>query len=573
MKNLKDSAKAVLSQTRKIEIIPTHLLEIPEEYLQLFGEISESEFIDQLSEQIQKNGFYTPITTFKCDDKYVILDGVSRLRALQGLGVNDINCFVTELDPQSSDEVKDLIIEFKMNADFSLNQIQNMIFHFLRMGSQYSELDNSTMNQKVQKLAEILGPGWGRSNIFHFLNVYKWEKLNPTSHLNLIKKIFDGELTVGKAKDAIEFFNDEFLPYTLENELESGIVEEFIKGNIRFKKDVKKLIEAYFHKTTERFTPINTPDEISSDNYQIIHCDSRKVEFKDGTKIQGIFTSPPYYQQIRYSKPNDPEYNNELGWEKTPEEYVKNVISVIKRGADVMDEKGVIMININETFQKGVCVGIIPLLITEMKKDFHYIQTCMWVKPDAKPQQNKVKRLMNSFEYILIFSKSKKYNYNQFKLYNSDKAASVSKGCSEQSGNGKKVSGLHISNTFDQCRDFMFEEDFTDYLVLNHGSGRSQDENLSQDFFGSFPTLLPIPFVMSFVPENGTVYDPFGGTGTTGRTLLSLNRKVIITELLGKNIPNIKMMLEKGESDFDLSTYTQMKEDYNYQEGTVDLAA
>jgi hypothetical protein len=57
---------------------------------------------------------------------------------------------VTELDPQSSDEVKDLIIEFKMNADFSLNQIQNMIFHFLRMGSQYSELDNSTMNQKYK---------------------------------------------------------------------------------------------------------------------------------------------------------------------------------------------------------------------------------------------------------------------------------------------------------------------------------------------------------------------------------------------------------------------------------------
>jgi hypothetical protein len=38
-------------------------------------------------------------------------------------------------------------------------------------------------------------------------------------------------------------------------------------------------------------------------------------------------------------------------------------------------------------------------------------------------------------------------------------------------------------------------------------------------------TLLPIPFIMSFVPENGTVYDPFGGTGTTGRTLLSLNGK------------------------------------------------
>jgi hypothetical protein len=59
-----------------------------------------------------------------------------------------------------------------------------------------------------------------------------------------------------------------------------------LKETSDLKKDVKKLIEAYFHKTTERFTPINTPDEISSDNYQIIHCDSRKVEFKDGTKFK-----------------------------------------------------------------------------------------------------------------------------------------------------------------------------------------------------------------------------------------------------------------------------------------------
>lgn len=573
MKTLKDPAKVTLSQTRKVEVIPTHLLEIPEEYNQLFSEKSESEFIEQLAEQIQKNEFYTPINVFKCDDKYIILDGVLRLKVLKGLGINQVNCFVLELNPQSSDEVKDLIIEFKMKSTFSLTEIQKILFHYLRIGENYNQLDESTVNQRVKKLSEILGSGWGRSNIFHFLNVYRWENQNTESHLELTTKIFNDELTVGKAKDVIEFFKDDFLPYTLENELESGIIQQYIDGNIRFKKDVKKLIESYSNKTEERFTPINIPDTITSEKYQIIHSDSRKVQFPDGTKISGIFTSPPYYQQVRYSTPNDPEYDNELGWEKTPEEYVKNVISVIKKGADIMDDKGVIMININETFQKGGCVGIIPLFITEMKKDFHYIQTCLWVKHDAKPQQNKVKRFMNSYEHILIFSKTKKYNYNQFKLSNPDKSAHISKGCSEQSDNGKKISGLHISNTFDQCRDFMFEEDFMDYLVLNHGSGRSQDENLSQDFFGSFPTLLPIPFIMSFIPENTTVLDCFGGTGTTGRTVLSLNRKVIITELLGKNIPNIQMMLEKGQSDFNEESYSKFKIDSFYQEGEIGLVA
>jgi hypothetical protein len=78
----------------------------------------------------------------------------------------------------------------------------------------------------------------------------------------------------------------------------------------------------------------------------------------------------------------------------------------------------------------------------------------MWVKPDAKPQRNKVKRLMNSFEYILIFSKSKKYNYNQFKLYNSDKAASVSRDARNSQEMGRKF------------QDFIFQILLTNVGIL-----------------------------------------------------------------------------------------------------------
>lgn len=78
---------------------------------------------------------------------------------------------------------------------------------------------------------------------------------------------------------------------------------------------------------------------------------------------------------------------------------------------------------------------------------------------------------------------------------------------------------------------------------------------------------------MSFIPENTTVWDPFGGTGTTGRTLLSLNRKVIITELLGKNIPNVVSMLEKGSLEYNEENYNQFKDDADYQEGVIGVAA
>lgn len=46
-----------------------------------------------------------------------------------------------------------------------------------------------------------------------------------------------------------------------------------------------------------------------------------------------------------------------------------------------MVDSGVIMININDSFQDGVCVGVVPLLIVEMQKaGFFYLGKTVWVK-------------------------------------------------------------------------------------------------------------------------------------------------------------------------------------------------
>lgn len=568
-------------QTRKVSKISSNLIEIPDEWHQLNVESSKLEFNGQLKTSIEKTKSYTPINVFERNGKYIITDGVLRFKVLQDLGMNQIDCFILNLDPQSSDELKDLMIESQMKSQYCSEEIKKIIFHYLRIGAE-NNFSISTLNHRINYLAEVLPRGWGRSNIFQFKSLLEWELQNPTNPFKMSEKILDENhpMTVNKSVDVRDWLNDDFRPYSLENEVESHILQKYVDGEIKLKKEVDGLIHTYLHKAENRADLINVPSEISADRYLIIHCDSSKVKFPKDTVIDGIFTSPPYYKQIRYSKVGDPEYANELGWEATPEEYVKKIVDTIRLGAEVMDDKGVIMININETYIKGECMGIIALYITEMKKHFHFIQSCIWVKGDGKPNGEKVKRLMNNCEHILIFSKTKKHNFNKFRLSNPDKSARITKGCSEQKKSNdpnaiglKKTSGYHISNPFDQCKEFTFENDFMEYLVLNQRAGRSQDENLKTSFFGSFPTLLPIPFIMSFVPENGTVWDPFGGTGTTGRTVLSLNRKVIITELLAKNIPNIKMMLETGISEYNVENYEQMKEDSSYVEGMVDMAA
>ena len=49
--------------------------------------------------------------------------------------------------------------------------------------------------------------------------------------------------------------------------------------------------------------------------------------------------------------------------------------------------------------------------------------------------------------------------------------------------------------------------------------------------FATFPKDLIEPCIKAGCPENGTVLDPFGGSGTTGIVAVENNRKAILIEL------------------------------------------
>ena len=68
------------------------------------------------------------------------------------------------------------------------------------------------------------------------------------------------------------------------------------------------------------------------------------------------------------------------------------------------------------------------------------------------------------------------------------------------------------------------------------------------------------------------VLDFFGGTGTTWRVALLLNRRVIISELYEKNIPKIEEILNKGITEFNPEEYENIKVEYTENE-PLELAA
>ena len=210
-----------------------------------------------------------------------------------------------------------------------------------------------------------------------------------------------------------------------------------------------------------------------------------------------------------------------------------------------------------------------------MKREgFFFIDQVIWQKSNNKPQGNKTKRFTNGYESVLIFSKAKDYYYNQLKIYDPNKSATVKRGCSEQGNKDADLkTSYHISNQYKTMRNFLCDNDIEQILKLNISKERSQQSGLQTGFFGSFPTLLPLPFILSFIPEEGTVYDPFAGTGSVGRTALMLNRKVIMSELYDKNIPKIKEVLEKGLYEFNEEDYKDLKDDVLSSDDQIDIAA
>lgn len=563
--------KAKFSENQKLQTVEINTVVISESSRELFNYETKQEFVSELANQIQSTGIYSPLVVYKKDEQYVIVDGVLRFLALQSLNLNEVNCIIQENHPASPDEMKDRVISFNLKSTPSVEEKKRMIIHYLRLEGD-NKLDGKTFEERIQWVSAQFGKGWGRNNIINFRKVLKWEKKNPDTTFQLSSRVIAEEVSSERAKNFVDFLEKPEFNYNLEKEAEGRILENYLNEVINLKK-AESLIRDYNRKKEVGLTKINIPSKITSDRYHILPGNCLDAEFPKGTLLDGIFTSVPYYAQIQYGQSGiDKGKEFEIGWEKTPQRYVENLIDVMKKGAENMKDSGVIMININDSYQDGVCVGVVPLLIVEMQKaGFHYIGETIWLKSNNKPQNDGIKRFSNGFEPILIFSKSKNYYYNQLKIYNSKKRAVITKGCIEQGEKGNERT-YHISNPYNQVRNILEENEVEGIVRLSITSGRSQNEGMQNDFFGSFPTLLPIPFILSFIPENGTLWDPFGGTGTTGRVALLLNRKVIISELYEKNVVKIAEILEKGYSEFNEADYELVKSEFVNEEVLLEAA-
>ena len=284
----------------------------------------------------------------------------------------------------------------------------------------------------------------------------------------------------------------------------------------------------------------------------ILFGDCRETLKEFDGKARMCVTSPPYYGLRDYGGEE-----KQIGQEQTPEEYVQSLVEVFRSVRDVLTDDGTLWLNIGDSYYnyrpgKGQAypkqtvsktnqdlpqecnkrgrklegikekdlIGIPWMLAFALRSDGWYLrQDIIWHKPNPMPESVK-DRCTKSHEYIFLFSKSKKYFYDNEAIKEPVKqdwgTRDRTKGKYHNVGTGLSPhSGLSKSYTTKNKRSV--------WSVTN--------KPYKGAHFAVYPPDLIEPCIKAGSEEGDTVLDPFMGSGTTALVAKSLQRHYIGCEL------------------------------------------
>jgi DNA modification methylase len=272
------------------------------------------------------------------------------------------------------------------------------------------------------------------------------------------------------------------------------------------------------------------------------------------SSVQCCVTSPPYWGLRDYG------VAGQLGLEKTPEEYVGNLVAVFREVRRVLRDDGTLWLNLGDSYSKNESnnggysgkstlegftrpdtkgrtanetgarhkidsglkpkdlVGIPWRVAFALQADGWYLRSdIIWAKPNPMPESVK-DRPTRSHEYIFLMSKNARYYYD---------AEAIAEESATTWNSAKQMVGKPLENQ-------------------NGGKNRpTQDQSgrnrrsvwtiatrpFPEAHFATFPQDLVEPCIKAGCPVGGAVLDPFFGAGTTGLVAARLGREFIGIEL------------------------------------------
>lgn len=314
-------------------------------------------------------------------------------------------------------------------------------------------------------------------------------------------------------------------------------------------------------------------------------------DHKEGDKVQGnpeFNENRPSRELTSYQFKNicgkcgAKRIDQQLGLEKTPEEYVAKLVEIFREVKRCLKSSGVVFLNLGDSyfssgtnmdrnwdgrdknFTKGKpmidlnhpvlkqkdLVGVPWRVAFALQADGWYLrQDIIWAKPNPMPE-SVTDRCTKSHEYIFLLTKSPQYYFDNEAIKEKSVLADprMVDGFVPKSVNGKHKDDKQNS---DHRKQYKPTEAGGGTSMLNHSGYFKSDGNPIGDpgtrnkrsvwtvttspypeaHFATYPPELITPCVLAGCPPKGIILDPFMGAGTTGLVAKQAGRNYLGIEL------------------------------------------
>jgi site-specific DNA-methyltransferase (adenine-specific) len=239
----------------------------------------------------------------------------------------------------------------------------------------------------------------------------------------------------------------------------------------------------------------------------------QKIKDIENNSIDLTVTSPPY-DNLRSYNGNNSNWSSE-SWKQI----ISDLFRITKKG-------GVVVWVVGDATIKGSETGTsFKQALFAMDCGFNLHDTMIYYKNSLPKNHN---RYEQDFEYMFVFSKGKPKTFNPIRIpcdypepetarKNSFFSETIEKNRSARSLKERKPVGI------DKIKGNIWK--------INTGAGHSTMDKYAFKHPAIFPEKLARDHIISWSNEGDTVFDPFMGSGTTGKIAKILNRKFVGIEI------------------------------------------
>jgi len=276
---------------------------------------------------------------------------------------------------------------------------------------------------------------------------------------------------------------------------------------------------------------------------------------------QCCVTSPPYWGFRDYG------VCGQLGREKTPEEYVVNIVAVFREVRRVLASTGTLWLNLGDSYTSGGrssqvadkknpvrednwraptpeglkpkdLIGIPWMVAFALRADGWYLRSdIIWHKPNVMPE-SVTDRPTKAHEYLFLLSKSERYYYDSEAVR-------------------EEAVGKTVHETYSRHRSSVPGGQDLRSVIDGKRNRRSVWVVPTVPFkgahFATFPPALIEPCILAGSKTGDTVLDPFTGSGTTcalskklGRHYLGMELNANYAQLFNKRISEVNSGVSTG---------------------------